>query len=92
MLILFYIIYGGGGGGGGGATSRFVPFCPALRHFFERDIFWNGTKRNKTRQTRTFLLLKILTSKISSHFTITAQQSYQENNSVIKGGGKRTFG
>ena len=30
-------------GGGGGN----VPFCPALRHFFERDIFWSGTKRDK---------------------------------------------
>ena len=36
-----------GGGGGGGATSRFVPFCPALRNFFERGIFWSGTKRDK---------------------------------------------
>ena len=37
------VVEGGGGGN--------IPFCPALRHFFERDIFWSGTKRDKPRHS-----------------------------------------
>ena len=77
MMYVLSSVDGGGGGGGGN-----VPFCPALRHFFEQEIFGvgqNGTNRD------IFTIKKNLTSKISFRSTITAQQGYQVNNSVIKG-------
>ena len=58
------------------ATSRFVR---------RSGIFLNGTffGAGQNGTNRDILTIKILTSKLSFHSTITAQQGYQVNNSVI---------